>query len=75
MPATPLYEFGFGLSYTTFEYSNLMITPKEINSEGDVEITVDVKNTGKVKGDEVVQLYMNDVISSTSRPVKELKGL
>jgi beta-glucosidase len=74
MPATPLYEFGFGLSYTTFEYSNLSIFPKEINNEGKVEITLEVKNTGTVKGDEVVQLYLNDIISSTSRPVKELKG-
>jgi beta-glucosidase len=74
MPGTPLYEFGFGLSYTTFEYSNLTILPKEINNQGEVEVSVDVKNTGKVKGDEVVQLYINDVISSTSRPVKELKG-
>ena len=69
MPATPLYEFGFGLSYTTFEYSNLSIFPKEINNEGKVEITLDIKNTGAVKGDEVVQLYINDIISSTSRPV------
>ena len=74
MPGTPLYEFGFGLSYTTFEYSNLTILPKEINNQGEVEISVDVTNTGAVKGDEVVQLYINDVISSTSRPVKELKG-
>ena len=74
MSSVPLYEFGFGLSYTTFEYSNLMITPKETNSEGDIDITLEVKNTGKIKGDEVVQLYLNDVISSTSRPVKELKG-
>ena len=74
MPGTPLYEFGFGLSYTTFEYSNLSINPKEINNEGEVEIILDVKNTGQVKGNEVVQLYINDVISSTSKPVKELKG-
>jgi beta-glucosidase len=74
MPSTPLYEFGFGLSYTTFEYGNLRITPEKINDEGSVDITVEVKNTGAVKGDEVVQLYINDVISSTSRPVIELKG-
>jgi beta-glucosidase len=74
MPGTPLYEFGFGLSYTTFEYSDLRILPKEINNEGEVEIILDVKNTGAVKGDEVVQLYINDIISSTSKPVKELKG-
>jgi beta-glucosidase len=73
IPATPLYEFGFGLSYTTFEYSNL-IMPETINSGGDAEISLDVKNTGSRKGDEVVQLYINDVISSTSRPIKELKG-
>ena len=74
MPATHLYEFGFGLSYTTFEYSNLKILPDKINSAGEVQITIDVKNTGKVKGDEVAQLYINDVISSVSTPVKELKG-
>lgn len=74
MPATPLYEFGFGLSYTKFEYSNLRISPGKINPEANVEVTLDVKNTGSLKGDEVVQLYINDVISSTSRPVIELKG-
>ena len=74
MPATPLYEFGFGLSYTTFEYSNLRIMPEQINNKGDVEIILDLKNTGSVKGDEVVQLYINDIISSTSKPVMELKG-
>lgn len=73
MPATPLYEFGFGLSYTSFEYSNLRM-PKEINSGSQIEIAVDVKNTGDRKGDEVVQLYINDVVASTSKPVKELKG-
>ncbi len=74
MPGTPLYEFGFGLSYTTFEYSSLTILPGDINNQSEVEIALKVKNTGQVKGDEVVQLYINDVISSTSRPVKELKG-
>jgi beta-glucosidase len=74
MPSTPLYDFGFGLSYTTFEYSNLVILPKETNNAGGVEISVDVKNTGSLRGDEVVQLYLNDVISSTSKPVRELKG-
>ena len=74
MPGTPLYEFGYGLSYTTFEYSNLKISPEKSNREGNVEISADVKNTGKLKGDEVVQLYINDLISSTSKPVKELKG-
>jgi beta-glucosidase len=74
MPVTPLYEFGYGLSYTTFEYSNLHIFPNEINTSGEVQITVDVKNKGKVKGDEVAQLYINDIISSVTTPIKELKG-
>lgn len=74
LPATPLFDFGYGLSYTKFEYSNLQINPKEINNGGDVEVTVDVKNTGSLKGDEIVQLYISDLISSTSRPAKELKG-
>ncbi|MCE5250295.1 glycoside hydrolase family 3 C-terminal domain-containing protein [bacterium] len=74
MPGTPLYEFGYGLSYTKFEYSNLQVTPNEIGVRGEVEISADVKNTGDLTGAEVVQLYINDVISSTSKPVKELKG-
>lgn len=67
----PRYEFGFGLSYTEFEYSNLRINKK---GELDYIVSVDVKNTGKVKGDEVVQLYVNDKISSIITPLKELKG-
>jgi len=74
MTGEPLYEFGFGLSYTSFEYSNLQINPKEIGTGGEVEVSVDVKNTGGRKGDEVVQLYINDVLSSVTTPVKELKG-
>jgi beta-glucosidase len=73
MPGTPIWEFGYGLSYTKFEYSNLQM-PKEIGKASDVNISVDVKNTGSRKGAEVVQLYINDLISSTSKPVKELKG-
>jgi len=74
MPATPLWEFGFGLSYTSFEYSNLVITPRKTEPAGEVYVSVDVKNTGKREGKEVVQLYINDVISSMSTPVRELKG-
>ena len=74
MPASPLWEFGFGLSYTSFEYSNLQITPKLTGPAGEVYVSVDVKNTGKKDGSEVVQLYIDDVISSMSTPVKELKG-
>jgi beta-glucosidase len=74
MPATPLYEFGYGLSYTTYEYTNLSISPKETGLYGTVTVSVDVKNTGSMKGTEVAQLYIRDVISSVTRPVKELKG-
>jgi len=74
MSALPLFEFGFGLSYTTFEYSNLRINPKVTGPAGEVHISVDVKNTGDRQGEEVVQLYINDVISSLTTPVKELKG-
>jgi len=74
MSATPLYEFGYGLSYTSFEYSNLQITPLETGPAGNVSVSLDVRNKGKREGDEVVQLYIDDVISSLSTPVKELKG-
>lgn len=74
MPATPLWEFGFGLSYTTFEYGNLAVTPLESGPEGEFHVSLDVTNTGKRNGAEVVQLYIRDVISSVTRPVKELKG-
>jgi len=74
MPASPLWEFGFGLSYTKFEYSNLQIDPREIGTYGEVRISVDVKNSGGRKGNEVVQLYIRDLIASVTVPVKELKG-
>ncbi len=69
-----LYPFGFGLSYTTFEYSNLTITPEKQLEEGIVDVAVDIKNTGKRTGDEVVQLYINDEVSSVIRFEKELRG-
>jgi beta-glucosidase len=72
--ADPLYEFGYGLSYTTFEFSDLSISPKRVAKDGSVTIKVDVMNTGKGAGEEVVQLYINDVLASVTRPVKELKG-
>lgn len=71
---TPLFPFGYGLSYTTFEYSDLKIEPEEINPAGEVAISLKVRNTGTREGDEVVQLYVHDVAASVSRPVKELKG-
>lgn len=74
MPSTPLYEFGYGLSYTTFEYSNMKIVPEIIGIGGNTHVSVAVKNTGKVKGDEVVQLYIKDVVSSVSTPAKLLRG-
>ncbi|MDD4109392.1 MAG: glycoside hydrolase family 3 C-terminal domain-containing protein, partial [Prolixibacteraceae bacterium] len=74
MPATPLWDFGYGLSYTTFEYSNLVISPQTPGPGGEVMIKADIKNTGDREGAEVVQLYINDVISSVSTPVIELKG-
>ena len=74
MDLTPLFPFGYGLSYTTFEYSNLSIAPKLNGSEGDYQVSLDVANTGKLSGGEVVQLYINDVVSTVTRPVKELKG-
>ncbi len=69
----PLFPFGFGLSYTTFEYSDLKIASSQIGPSGQSEVSVTVKNTGKVAGDEIVQLYIRDVVSSVTRPVMELK--
>ncbi len=70
----PLFEFGFGLSYTSFDYANLQIKEPRIGLSGDVHVSVDVKNTGSRAGDEVVQLYVHDKVASVSRPVQELKG-
>lgn len=70
----PLYPFGFGLSYTTFAYSNLNISPTAQTPEGNVEVSVDVMNTGKVKGDEVVQLYIRDKLSSVITYDSQLRG-
>jgi len=74
MSSKPLFPFGYGLSYTNFEYSNMVIMPKSISIDSQVEISVDVKNTESYTGDEVVQLYVNDVQSEMTRPVKELKS-
>jgi len=70
----PLYPFGYGLSYTTFEYSNLKSSSSALAKDGSVTISVDVKNTGKLTGDEVVQLYVTHFGSKVERPLKELKG-
>lgn len=74
MPLTPLFEFGRGLSYTRFEYSNLAISPGEIGPSGSVRVSLDLKNIGQRDGAEVVQLYIDDVISSVVTPVIQLKG-
>ncbi len=70
----PLFPFGWGLSYTTFMYANVQATPGTIGTEGQAQVSVDVTNTGAVRGDEVVQLYIRDEVSSVTRPVKELRG-
>ena len=73
-PWTPLYPFGFGLSYTQFRISNLQLGGPTIRSDGRVTVSVDIENAGQRAGDEVVQLYIRDVAASVTRPVKELKG-
>ena len=73
-PNTALYSFGFGLSYTTFEYKNLKLDNAEIPKNGKIKVTVDVTNTGDKDGEEVVQLYIRDLVGSITRPIKELKG-
>ena len=70
----PLYPFGFGLSYTTFDYSKIKISSKTINTNGSIDVSVDVTNSGNYDGKEVVQLYIRDLVGSVTRPVKELKG-
>lgn len=74
IPNTPLYPFGFGLSYTQFRLSNLALDKTQILPNGSVKVSVEVENTGRRAGDEVVQLYIRDVAASVTRPVKELRG-
>jgi beta-glucosidase len=74
MDNKPLYYFGYGLSYTKFRFSNLHLEKAKIRLNGSVKVKVDVTNTGKVEGDEIVQMYIRDKVSSVTRPVKELKG-
>jgi len=70
----PLYAFGYGLSYSTFEYSNLKINRDKMSKKGSINVTSDIKNTGRSEGDEVVQLYVLIPESKVIRPIKALKG-
>jgi beta-glucosidase len=70
----PLYPFGFGLSYTKFEYGDVKVSSNTLKGNQKLTVTVNVKNTGTVTGKEVVQLYIRDIVGSITRPVQELKG-
>ena len=74
MPATPLYPFGYGMSYTQYEYSNLRIDPPQIHPEGTARVSVEVKNTGDRSGTETVQLYIHETASPVATPIKQLRG-
>jgi beta-glucosidase len=74
VPVTPLFPFGYGLSYTQFRLTNLKLSAQSIKSTGRITVSVDMENVGKRAGDQVVQLYIRDVAASVTRPVKELKG-
>ena len=74
IPNTPLFPFGFGLSYTTFSYENMALSTDQISLNDSLKITVRVKNTGNFDGEEVVQLYIRDLVGSVSRPLLQLKG-
>lgn len=72
--STPLYPFGYGLSYTTFEYSGLMLSSDTYGMDDDITVTFNLRNSGPCEGTEVVQLYVRDMVGSVTRPVKELKA-
>jgi beta-glucosidase len=74
LPLTPLFPFGYGLSYTTFEYSDIKLSKDKITNEDSIVVSIKVKNTGTFDGEEVVQMYVQDLVGSVTRPVKELKG-
>ena len=74
IPNEPLYPFGFGLSYIQFEYSDIRLNKQKIKMDENLEISVTVRNSGALAGEEVVQLYVRDMVGSVTRPVKELKG-
>ena len=74
VPNTPQYAFGYGLSYTTFDYGDVRLSAGKLSESGSIEATVRVTNSGKRDGVEVVQLYIRDLVGTSTRPVKELKG-
>jgi len=74
VPKGPLYPFGYGLSYTTFEYSDLALSSDRVSADDTVEVSVTVTNTGDRDGDEIVELYINDAVSTILTPVRELRG-
>ena len=74
VPNTPLYPFGYGLSYTTFDYGDVRLSASEMTADGSIEATVRLTNSGRRDGVEVVQLYIRDRVGSSTRPVQELKG-
>ncbi|MFZ1328052.1 MAG: fibronectin type III-like domain-contianing protein, partial [Chitinophagaceae bacterium] len=73
-PNTPLFPFGYGLSYTTFSYSDIKLNKTSMKINESITASVTITNTGKYDGEEVVQLYIRDLVGSITRPVKELKG-
>lgn len=74
VPNSPLFSFGYGLSYTQFTYSNLTLSSKTLNANGTLEASVTITNSGNMDGHEIVQLYIHDKVGSVTRPMKELKG-
>ncbi|NWF89895.1 MAG: beta-glucosidase BglX [Ignavibacteriaceae bacterium] len=74
LPLTPLYPFGFGLSYTTFSLNDFTLSSNKLSADDSINVSVKVKNTGNYDGEEVVQFYVQDLVGSVTRPVKELKG-
>ena len=74
LDAQPLFPFGYGLSYTTFEYSNLRLANKILNANDTLSLSVNIKNTGQYRGAETIQVYISDLVGSVTRPVKELKA-
>lgn len=74
LPLTPLYPFGYGLSYTTFNFNDLKLSSNKLTEEDSIIVSVSVKNSGNYDGEEVVQLYVRDLVGSVTRPIKELKG-